>query len=242
MPSFRRIIRRVRTKVSTVPMLYLWPAQFLKGNRVVSRRTNLVIEGFPRSGNSYAEAAIRLSQTESLLVAHHCHAAAQIVAAVKWDIPTLVIIREPLDACRSLRMYEPELFGVEDCFREYRIFYEIIEPFRERYVLASFETVTEDFNLIIDTLNKKFEINLSSLPEISTQKAKIFETIDFLSQQRGAADQFGEVYSPSRSEHEKLKRETDKKLMLKEMIDPSARLERERATSVYERLTRNVDV
>jgi hypothetical protein len=64
----------------------------------VTRDTQLVIEGFGRAGNTFAWLAFRSAQPQPVRLAHHTHAAAQVITAARWHIPTLVIVRPPVDS------------------------------------------------------------------------------------------------------------------------------------------------
>src|SRR5689334_19049404 len=70
--------------------------------RAVSRGTEIVIEGFPRSANTFAVVAFRLAQQREIEIAHHLHAAAQIKHAINLKVPVIVLIREPSDAILSV--------------------------------------------------------------------------------------------------------------------------------------------
>jgi hypothetical protein len=60
--------------------------------RSVSRTTQLVIEGYPRLGNTFAVVAFLQAQKEDVRIAHHLHAPAQVIRAARWRIPTIVLI------------------------------------------------------------------------------------------------------------------------------------------------------
>ena len=60
---------------------------------LVDRRTQIVIEGFPRSGNTFAVVAFQQAQRESVRVARHLHMREQVIRAAKWGIPTLLLAR-----------------------------------------------------------------------------------------------------------------------------------------------------
>jgi hypothetical protein len=78
--------------------------------RAVTPDTQVVIEGFPRSGNSFARRAFIMAQEETFdvtRIAHHLHVPAQIVRAAQWRIPTLVLIRRPRDAVLSFAVWDP---------------------------------------------------------------------------------------------------------------------------------------
>ena len=73
-------------------------------SRAVTPDKLVVIEGFPRSGNSFARRAFIMAQDETFdvtRIAHHLHVPAQVIRAARWRIPTLVLIRRPKDAVLS---------------------------------------------------------------------------------------------------------------------------------------------
>jgi hypothetical protein len=61
--KLKKLRRRIRTFLSDKPEVYIPLARILKGDFIVNKKTEIVIEGYPRSGNSFAEAAFRFSQT-----------------------------------------------------------------------------------------------------------------------------------------------------------------------------------
>jgi len=69
--------------------------------RAVDRATELVIEGFARSGNTFAVAAFSLAQPRPVRLAHHLHAPAQVLLAARMGIPCIVLVRDPVDAVAS---------------------------------------------------------------------------------------------------------------------------------------------
>src|SRR5215210_9212094 len=74
---------------------------------LVARTTQFVIEGFPRSGNTFAVVAFEQAQRETFRIAHHLHAPAQVMLAARWRIPALVLVRKPTDAVLSWTIREP---------------------------------------------------------------------------------------------------------------------------------------
>jgi hypothetical protein len=131
-------------------------------SRAVTPDTQLVIEGFPRSGNSFARRAFIMAQDQGFdktRIAHHLHVPAQVVRAAQWQIPTLVLIRRPKDAVLSLAIRDP--ISVDQALRYYVSFYETAEKYRDAYVLGLFEEVTEDFGQVIKRINDKFGTTFS---------------------------------------------------------------------------------
>ena len=66
--------------------------------RAVTPDKQVVIEGFPRSGNSFARRAFIMAQDETFdvtSIAHHLHVPAQIVRAAQWQIPPWCSYEDP---------------------------------------------------------------------------------------------------------------------------------------------------
>src|ERR687889_719746 len=143
--------------------------------RAVTPDTQLVIEGFPRSGNSFARRAFVLAQNESpgkIRIAHNMHVPAQVVRAARWQIPTLVVIRRPRDAVLSFAVWGP--ISVDQALRYYISFYETVEKYRDAYVLGLFEEVTEDFGQVIRRMNDKFGTTFSLFHHDERNVSKLF--------------------------------------------------------------------
>ncbi len=144
-------------------------------SRAVTPDTQLVIEGFPRSGNSFARRAFIMAQDQGFdktRIAHHLHVPAQVVRAAQWQIPTLVLIRRPKDAVLSLAIRDP--ISVDQALRYYVSFYETAEKYRDAYVLGLFEEVTEDFGQVIKRINDKFGTTFSLFRHDEQNVSKVF--------------------------------------------------------------------
>src|SRR5688500_9849861 len=131
---------RARTLIGRNPWLF-FPVYRLDGRRrplMVNRDTELVIEGFPRSGNSFVVLGFEAAQGRKVRVAHHQHAPSQIKRGVSMKIPVCVLIRRPMDAVRSLSVMFPGV-SFELGLSTYRDFYEDIYGLRESFVIATFE-------------------------------------------------------------------------------------------------------
>lgn len=160
----RRVLYKTERKFSTCPLLYTVFA-ILKvasgpGRDRVRRETDIVIEGFPRCGNSFAVAAFRYAQQEPLSIAHHLHAPHQIICAVKRGIPCICLIREPVEAVASLTIRNP-LMSLEDYLRDYLQFYLTVWPYTSSVVIAPFSILTTDFGTIIKQVNAEYRTSFS---------------------------------------------------------------------------------
>jgi hypothetical protein len=74
-----------RRHVGEHPLLFhnIYKLRLRYQNLLVDRTTQLVIEGFPRSGNTFAVVAFEQAQRQSVRIAHHLHAPAQVMLAAR---------------------------------------------------------------------------------------------------------------------------------------------------------------
>ncbi len=117
-------------------------------------RTEICIEAYPRSANSSTFRKFRLANPDAV-VAHHTHVVANVAAALRNRIPTLVLIRQPPDLILStlVAMRRPR---PDDALGRYVDFYGWIEGHLDGLVLADFETVLADWNGVIRRVNQRF--------------------------------------------------------------------------------------
>lgn len=83
----------------------------------------IIIDGFPRSANTYFASFFEIAQGRPLLIGHHMHESYQIRIAEKYGIPAVILIRAPLDAVSSAILREPRL-DPNTSLRNYIRFYQ----------------------------------------------------------------------------------------------------------------------
>ena len=132
----------------------------------VRRDSELCIEGFPRSANAYPVAAMRVANQGLGHIARHSHLAGQVQKAVAFGVPTIVILRAPIDAIVSLKLREP-LLELETIMESYLRFHHGIKEVIPGILLVRFETVTSDYTSIIDAVNEKWELKLDTIADHS---------------------------------------------------------------------------
>jgi hypothetical protein len=154
-----RFVRQASYAAATVVGRYPWlalPVARWRGHGVpVGPETDIVIEGYPRSGNHFTVAAFQLAQSRVVRVAHHTHVPANIIAAVRNRIPVLVLVRNPEDAVVDFVSIKPFLTAGL-ALRGYVRFYERLLPYRDRFVVGSFEDVNTDLGAVIRRVNGRF--------------------------------------------------------------------------------------
>lgn len=123
---------------------------------LLSVTTELVIEGFPRSANTFAVVAFQQAQTKNVSIAHYLHVEPQILEGVRRNLPVLVLLRNPVDAICSLMVRQPGTYP-SCAFLRYCHFYEAVLGIRGQVVIAPFKQVTYDYGFVISSLNKRFD-------------------------------------------------------------------------------------
>ncbi|WP_456426212.1 hypothetical protein [Rhodocaloribacter sp.] len=214
-----------------------YPALFypLYGMRPITRRlgvkrnTQLVIEGFPRSANSFAVTAFESAQRRPVRIAHHLHVPAQVIRGVAWGLPTLVLMRNPVDAVLSLILREPYR-SPEQCFREYVAFYRSIESLRDCFVVGEFREVTGNLGRVIERLNDAFGTAYFPFEHSPENVAQVFRTLERLEMEDGAVKELA-VARPS------VERERRKEALRRRFEAPRLAALIAEATGIYERLT-----
>ncbi len=140
----------------------------------VNKNVELVIDGYQGSANSYAVKAFRFGQTRKVRLAHHMHAPAQIIKAISLNIPTVLTVRDPEGSVLSLTRRWPYI-SVEDALIGYINFYNVLLPYKENYVLSTFDQTTQRFDQVITEVNKKYETDFS-LVDSKTTHALIYKS------------------------------------------------------------------
>ena len=136
-----------------------------------------MIEGMPRSGNTFARHAFDLAQAAPLVVSSHVHTPSAVVAAVRCDIPTLVLVRRPLDTVISLVIAAPHV-TLDAAVDEWIHHYEVLWPLRDSFVVATFDEVTEDFGAVTERLNRRFGTSFDRFQPTEENIAAVFASIE----------------------------------------------------------------
>jgi hypothetical protein len=145
----------LRSRLAERPNLYLPVARLKYRDSVVNDATELVIDGFTRSAVTFATTAFQMSQDRPVRVAHTLHSAGHLVAAARRGLPTLVTIREPDETALSAVIREPYI-SLRHVLTAYARFYTKIEPYRSRFVIGTFDEITDDFGRVVRKVNERF--------------------------------------------------------------------------------------
>lgn len=170
----------IRTLIGQYPWLYfnIYGLKSKNKRLSVNTSTDLVIEGFPRSANTFAVAAFESHNVE-LNMAHHLHVPAQIIRGVNLGKPCIVLIREPKAAVASTLIRQPELQAGQ-ALASYIAFYEPLKTLKDDVVVATFEEVTENYAQVISKVNEKFKTDFPSFEHSQAFTEKVFTYIENL--------------------------------------------------------------
>jgi hypothetical protein len=143
----------------------------------VTQKTDLLIEGYPRSGNTYARIAFLMACNNAFVVSSHLHCIGNVRRAIRLDKPILILIRKPLDAVSSYLVYQGERLPARQALYEYIDFYTFVLNNREHIVVASFEEVTESFDQVIARINQHFDTTFPLFEPTEENNNKCMELI-----------------------------------------------------------------
>jgi len=124
-------------------------------------------------------AAFRLAQQPRVVrVAYQTHAPGHVIAAVRRQVPALVLIREPRDVVVSNLIRHPER-GVNGLLGGYLRFYEPLVPWRRGVVVATFsEVVDGGFGSVIRRVNERFGTGFAEFEATEANVERCLREID----------------------------------------------------------------
>ena len=118
-----------------------------RARKLVTRHTDLCVEGFPGSGNSFVSNSIRDAASRPLNVVSHFHWTAQLRRALALDVPAVVLVRHPRQACMSLKSKQPELWIWAVTLRWLR-YHTFVLGHLDRLDVCLFDEFTRDLDLV----------------------------------------------------------------------------------------------
>lgn len=175
----RRLLRRARRLLGDSPTLVpvvLWATPG-SAKRAVTADTVAVIEGFPRSGNTFAYFALQEAQPGPVQVSSHVHVPAQVAQAVRMGKPTLVVVREPVACLASLLTAAPHV-RIGPAYDEYTHHHRQVLRWADHIVVGTFEQVTTDFGSVIVAVNARFGTAFAPFIPTPTNVERVFTRID----------------------------------------------------------------
>lgn len=120
---------------------------------VCGPETDIVIEGYPRSSNSFTIWMLTVLQggKPDLRIAHHIHSIENLRLGLHFGKPLLLLLRAPQDAILSYMIYSDRT--VEYATDRYVRFHSDVLALPRMPAVVDFETVVSDFNQVVRVVN-----------------------------------------------------------------------------------------
>jgi hypothetical protein len=254
----RRVRHVVRSWAAEKPTLYLpfarkrYPGP---SPEVIGPETEVVIDGYTRCASTFAVYAFQLAQERPVRMAHHLHAPAQLIAAAKAHLPTIVVIRDPEGAILSQAVREPGI-ALRDALWAYERFYARLLPYRSSYVVADSKEVTTDFASVVRRLNARFgtsfrefdptEENVARCLALMRERSKLPEALLRFESGTASLDEALSAAARAGSDREESgawvpspEREQRKDALRADWLHPRLERSRARARATYESFLRD---
>ncbi|WP_269542308.1 hypothetical protein [Cerasicoccus fimbriatus] len=196
--------------------------------RMPDRSTQLHLTGFPRSANTLAMRMLH-EFFPALAISTHIHTIASLKLALKYNIPTVVLVRDPVSTITSLVVMRAngDASYVSTFIRDYVDYNEYVESHLDSFTIFSFyELVSEPkklVRLVAETVRLDFDET-----NFDRRMAKVYKVMDIAEDNREA-----HVSQLPNADKERLKKEYVKLVESHPLF--------ERAQRVYSVLMEEVD-
>jgi hypothetical protein len=168
----------LKTVIAEHPRVAVPLARLRGHGEIVADDTEIVIEAFARSAQSFVVAAFRLAQEpHASRIAHHTHAPSTLLEGVRHGVPALLIVREPEDAILSFLIRTPAV-SMAGALRGYVRFHRPLLPHRSGLVVATFDQVTGDLAAVIERVNLRFGTSFRPFEPTEENVDRIFREIE----------------------------------------------------------------
>ena len=154
---------RARAAIERLPSLYVRIAHHRTPERDgLDPTTDMVVEGYPRSGNSFLVSWIARANP-SVRIASHMHSAAHVRAALRRDVPVVVVVREPEAALASAAVYNPRL-PLDLHIERYHRFHTAVIDVVDDVIISPFAVTTGQPARVVEALRARTGLELAAEP------------------------------------------------------------------------------
>lgn len=115
--------------------------------KLAGPETDLVVDGFPGSANSFVSNVIRSAIDRPARIESHFHYTVQLRRARHFGVPTIVVVRAPMDACSSQKSKVPEAWDWLIVLR-WLHFYRYVDRRRDDFFIVPFGVVIRDVDVL----------------------------------------------------------------------------------------------
>jgi hypothetical protein len=172
--GWKRLRERLRRSTWLLQGLLHWRGQ----EKMLVRRgvTEFCIEGYPRSANSSTFRLFKLANP-GVEVGHHTHTVANVALALRFGIPTMVLLRDPLDAvCSSVIASRRD--DAEAELIRYIGFYKWVRRHVDEIVMVEFRSFLENWNLALARVNHRFGVSFELHDDLEDARRRMRQHIE----------------------------------------------------------------
>lgn len=125
----------------------------------LKKDSDLLIEGYPRSGNTFCAAAFYYFSNHQLSIARHRHEIGHLKHAFSSGVPTLIVFREPIEAISSFILREgvSELFAINF----YVKFNSFVLRHNDKLALFEFNDIVNHIENVITRFSSMYNLDLN---------------------------------------------------------------------------------
>lgn len=188
----RSLLRRqFRSRVPTMVKRRIW--RIMVENRALSsayfaldpdlrdrrprRSTELVIDGYIRSANTYALCAFLHANGEDRGVSHHIHHPVVFEKAARLGIPALLVVRRPEDVLASSLQFLPEA-AAHQVLATYALYHERMLALNDSIVVSDFPETVSNFGAAISRVNSRFGTDFAPYRKTPENEASVIEAVE----------------------------------------------------------------
>jgi len=124
--------------------------------------TQIVIDGFQRSANTYAVTSFEKANP-AVKLSHHLHSPLSIHEARRFGIPMILLIRTPKDAVSSYLQFERSATPLT-ALQMYIAYYKAALPYLDDVIVTDFPETVADFGGVVERCNTRFGTDFAPPP------------------------------------------------------------------------------
>lgn len=180
---------------------------------------NIMVEGLPRSANSFCASAIELAFQPNIHVGGHRHVFASVQDSIDKGTPVIVMIREPSQQIASLLMKysihrNPSPLVFNFLLRFYKRYYSLVLANIDAVILIDFNEITNDLDTVLKQVSS--QLNVENLQQVSADAVfqRIKEKKLLREEKKGDKKNFSLTVAYPTKEKEAIKKELIAKIQI----------------------------
>ena len=170
-PLIKKIRFNVKSLLSKYFKSFVHFISYIKyPNSTFSNHTEITMDGFQRSGNSFGTYLFINSNKDSK-IAHHRHINTQIIYSAKNEVPVILFIRKPIDTIISTYFFEDHQVSIKTIIKSWIDFHKPLIKYKKNMVISNFEKTINNFDEVIIELNNKYNTDFK-IPNLKKENYK----------------------------------------------------------------------